>query len=140
MEKVILTRQALDTENLAAGLQRDDAGAIVNFAGTVRADLQGERQLVALEYEAYEEMALKQMQAIRHRAIDAMGALDAVIAHRLGRLNLGETSIYVAVLAAHRAEGFEACRWIVDQIKTDVPIWKKDIWSDGTEAWVNPAK
>ena len=140
MDKVILTKSLLNPDRLATGLQRDDAGAVVNFSGTVRAETQGERQLVALDYEAYEEMALEQMKSIRQRAIENMKALDVVIAHRLGRLKLGEVSIFVAVFAAHRAEGFEACRWIVDQVKTDVPIWKKDVWSDGTEAWVNPAK
>lgn len=140
MDKVILTRQTLNPDRLATGLQRDDAGAVVNFSGTVRADSQGDRRLIALEYEAYEEMAMEQMKLIRQRAIENLKALDVVIAHRLGRLTLGEVSIFVAVFAAHRAEGFEACRWIVDQIKTDAPIWKKDVWSDGTTAWVDPAK
>ena len=140
MEQVILTREALDSERLCASLRRHDAGAVVNFTGTVRADAQCNRQLIALDYEAYEEMALQQMTAIRQRAIDTMNVLDAVIAHRLGRLKLGETSIFVTVLTAHRAEGFDACRWIVDQVKADVPIWKKDVWSDGTEAWVDPTK
>lgn len=140
MERVFLTRERLDVVALTAELRRDDAGAVLTFVGTVRAEAQSGQQLVALDYEAYEEMALSQMQAIRQRAIDKLGVLDAVIAHRLGRMKPCEASIVVAVLSAHRAEAFEACRWIVDQIKADVPIWKKDVWSDGSTGWVDPAK
>jgi molybdopterin synthase catalytic subunit len=83
-------------------------------------------------------MAMTQMNEIRRRAIETHGLLDAAIVHRLGRLGPGAASIAVVVVAAHRAEAFEAIRRIVDAVKTDVPIWKKDCWTDGTETWTDP--
>jgi molybdopterin synthase catalytic subunit len=83
-------------------------------------------------------MAVEQMEAVRHRAVEKHDILDAAIVHRLGRLELGVTSIVIAVVAAHRGPAFEACRWILDQVKTNVPIWKKDIWTDGSQTWVDP--
>jgi molybdopterin synthase catalytic subunit len=110
----------------------------VTFAGTVRAEVSGDRHLAALEYEAYEVMAAEQLESVRQRALKSFAILDAVIVHRLGRLELGETSIFVVVASGHRADAFEACRWIVDAVKTDVPIWKKNIWTDGKTEWVDP--
>ncbi|MBI5764981.1 MAG: molybdenum cofactor biosynthesis protein MoaE [Planctomycetes bacterium] len=138
MDKVILTREPLDA-SLAGMLKRYDAGALATFAGTVRAEDDCNRQLIALDYEAYEEMALSMMRCVRDRAIEKLGVLDVFIAHRLGRVKLGEASIVVGVVSAHRVASFDACRWIVDQVKIDVPIWKKDVWSDGSAEWVNPA-
>jgi molybdopterin synthase catalytic subunit len=138
VEKIILTRDPLDADLFKESLKRYDAGALVVFAGSVRAEDACSRQLLALDYAAYQEMAIEQMTALRQKAIDRFGVLDVCIAHRLGRLKLSEVSIVVAVAAAHRLAAFDACRWIVDQVKTDVPIWKKDIWSDGREEWVDP--
>jgi molybdopterin synthase catalytic subunit len=138
MDKIILTRDPLDAD-IASTLKRYDAGAVATFAGTVRAEDACNRQLLALDYEAYEEMAVTRLIDIRKRAIEKFTLLDAIIAHRLGRVKLGEASIFVAVVSAHRVEAFDACRWIVDQVKTDVPIWKKDVWSDGSTTWVDPA-
>lgn len=138
MDKVILTREPVDA-SLAGVLKRFDAGALATFAGTVRAEDDCGRQLIALDYEAYDEMAVSMMSGIRARAIEKFGVLDVFIAHRLGRVKLGETSIVVGVVSAHRVAAFDACRWVVDQVKIDVPIWKKDVWSDGSAEWVNPA-
>lgn len=138
MERVSLIREAIDAEALQRAVAGHSAGAIALFLGTVRADSADGKTLVALDYEAYDAMALSQMTAVRVRAIAEKGILDAAIVHRLGRIPLGEASIAVAVASAHRAEAFNACRWIVDQVKLDVPIWKKDIWSDGTTEWVDP--
>ncbi len=138
MDRVILTREPLD-DSLAGILKRYDAGALATFAGTVRAEDDCSRQLIALDYEAYEEMALSMMKGVRDRAIEKFSVLDVFIAHRLGCVKLGETSIVVGVVSAHRVAAFDACRWIVDQVKVDVPIWKKDVWSDGSAEWVNPA-
>ncbi|MEK6643435.1 MAG: molybdenum cofactor biosynthesis protein MoaE [Planctomycetota bacterium] len=138
MDKIILTRDPLDA-NIASTLHRYDAGAVATFAGTVRAEDACNRQLLALDYEAYEEMAIAMLTNICKRAIEQFAVLDAIIAHRLGRVKLGEASIVVAVVSAHRVEAFDACRWIVDQVKTDVPIWKKDVWSDGSTSWVDPS-
>jgi MoaE-MoaD fusion protein len=133
----MLTRDFIDPALVIARLQRNDAGAMATFAGTVRAETDGNRRLVALEYSAYESMAVEQLESVRQRALKSFAILDVVIVHRLGRLELGETSILVAVSAAHRADAFDACRWIVDGVKTDVPIWKKNIWTDGKTEWVD---
>jgi molybdopterin synthase catalytic subunit len=135
---VALTRDPIDIAALERNLQSHAAGAIVTFAGTVRADRAEGKSLLALDYEAYEEMAVEQMAAIREKSLAQFGILSASVVHRLGRLQLGEASIAVVVASAHRAEAFDACRWIVDRVKADVPIWKKDVWSDGSESWVEP--
>lgn len=136
--RVGLTRDALDAARIAADLSRPDAGAVVTFSGVVRAELDGCKPLAALEYEAYEEMALRQMEKLRTAAMERHEILDAAVWHRLGRLAVGEASIVVAVASAHRTAAYDACRWIVDQVKTDVPIWKKNVWSDGSADWVDP--
>ncbi|MFQ5412080.1 MAG: molybdenum cofactor biosynthesis protein MoaE [Phycisphaerae bacterium] len=139
LPRVALTREAIDTDALADEMRRDEAGAIATFVGVVRADTSEDgKTLSALEYHAYEEMAVEQMQAIRRRAGERFEILDAAIVHRLGRLDRGEASIAVIVVSAHREPAFDACRWIVDAIKTDVPIWKKDVWADGSNGWVDP--
>ena len=138
MDKIILTREPIDEAAVAQWLRRFDAGALATFEGTVRAESACDKTLAALEYESYEGMAVRQMEALRNEAISKHAILDAAIVHRLGRIRLGETSILVVVASAHRAEAFAACQWIVDRVKADVPIWKKDVWADGTTSWVRP--
>ena len=138
MSRVRLTHDPIDAQALAADMHNQDAGAVSTFIGTVRADESDGRTISALDYEAYEEMAQEQMEVIRKRAGEQFEILDAAIVHRLGKLNVGEASIAVVVVSAHRVAAFDACRWIVDAVKTDVPIWKKDVWADGTSSWVNP--
>ncbi|MFQ5430618.1 MAG: molybdenum cofactor biosynthesis protein MoaE [Phycisphaerae bacterium] len=137
--RVSLTQEEIDPRALAAEMLQDQAGAIASFVGVVRAEVsETGKDLAALEYHAYEEMAMEQMRAIRRRAGEKFEILDAAIVHRLGRLPRGETSIGVVVVAAHREAAFDACRWIVDRMKEDVPIWKKDCWADGSASWVEP--
>lgn len=138
MPRAALVKDPIDMATLSAEVQRPDAGAIVTFAGTVRAELSGCKPLLALEYHAYEQMALEQMVAVRDRALKSQAALDAIVVHRLGHLKIGEISIAVAVSAAHRPAAFDACRLIVDLVKADVPIWKKNIWADGQGDWAEP--
>src|SRR5262245_34615257 len=135
---VALMREPIDVPALVASLEQHAAGAVATFVGTVRLETDADKALTALDYEAYEEMALAQMKDIRSKALSQFSILDAAIVHRLGRLGLGEASIAVVVVSAHRTDAFEACRWIVDHVKVDVPIWKKDVWSDGSETWVDP--
>jgi molybdopterin synthase catalytic subunit len=139
LPRVRITREPIDTAALTADLRRNDAGAVVVFEGTVRAEAESGRILNGLEYHAYEEMAREQLEEIRRRAVEKFGLLDAAIVHRLGRLRLGETSIAVVVVSGHRPEAFDACRWVVDAVKTDVPIWKQNLWADGSQQWVDPA-
>ena len=138
MDLVALTRMTIDAEALTRAVSSHAAGAIASFLGTVRAESQDSKTLVALDYEAYEEMALVHMTDIRAKAVSEMGILEAAIVHRLGRIPLGEASVAIIVASAHRAQAFATCRWIIERIKADVPIWKKDVWSDGTTQWVDP--
>ncbi len=138
MDLVALTRMTIDTEALTRAVSSHAAGAIASFLGTVRAETHESKTLVALDYEAYEEMALVHMTDIRAKAVSEMGILEAAIVHRLGRIPLGEASVAIIVASPHRAQAFDTCRWIIERIKADVPIWKKDVWSDGTTQWVDP--
>ena len=130
----------IDIGAVIAELQANDAGAVVTFSGTVRAETQDGKPLIALDYQAYEEMAVEQLDAVRVRAMKQFDILDAAIVHRLGRLDVGAASIAIVVASAHREPGFDACRWIIDAVKADVPIWKKDIWADGSQTWVDPTR
>ena len=100
------------------------------FDGIVRNNTRGRRTLY-LDYEAYEDMALKQMEVLIEQARADFDIRDAVIVHRLGRLEIGETSVLVVVVSAHRAAAFDACRWLIDTLKRTVPIWKKEHFEDG---------
>lgn len=136
--RVILTREPIDVAAICRELKRDDAGAMTTFVGTVRQESVEGRALTGLFYAAYEEMAMEQMQIIHRKAGEKFEIFDAAVVHRLGQLKIGETSIVVAVVSAHRAAAFQACQWIVDTVKANVPIWKKDLGADGTESWVDP--
>jgi len=96
----------------------------------VRNQTRGRRTLY-LDYEAYEEMALKEMESLAAQALERFQIRDAVLVHRLGRLEIGETSVLIAVASAHRAAAFDACRWLIDTLKRTVPIWKKEHFEDG---------
>jgi molybdopterin synthase catalytic subunit len=102
----------------------------VVFEGVVRNHSRG-RKTLFLEYEAYEEMARKQMEALAEQALGQFQIRDVAIIHRLGRLEIGETSVLIVVASAHRAAAFDACRWLIDTLKRTVPIWKKEHFDDG---------
>jgi molybdopterin synthase catalytic subunit len=129
-----IVSEALDPAPLLDAVRRDDAGAIALFFGVVRNENLG-RSVQYLEYDAYAEMAVKKLEevATEVRARYPIAAIGAL--HRIGRLEVGETSLLVAVSSAHRAEAFAACQYAVDRIKQIVPIWKKEVWSDGS-AWI----
>ncbi|MEE8169097.1 MAG: molybdenum cofactor biosynthesis protein MoaE [Phycisphaerae bacterium] len=140
-DRVRLIREPIDVPALMASLQRPEAGALTSFLGTVRAERSASgRALAALDYQAYEDMALEQMRGLRERALKQFDVLDVAVAHRLGRIPLGEASVAVVVSAAHRAAAFDAGRWIIDTLKVDVPIWKRDVWDDGSTNWSNAAE
>jgi molybdopterin converting factor subunit 1 len=133
---VRLQREAVDADALLAQLKDGEDGAVVVFDGIVRNNTRGRRTL-HLDYEAYEAMALEQMSGLARDAKLRFGVRGVALVHRLGRLQVGETSVWMAVASAHRAQAFEACRWIIDTLKKTVPIWKKEyfedgaVWSDG---------
>jgi molybdopterin synthase catalytic subunit len=125
-----IVRQRIHTEEISARLKAPEDGAIVVFEGIVRNESKGQRTLY-LEYEAYEAMALKQMGIIA-AAMRSQFSIDSVaLIHRLGRLEIGETSVLIAVSSAHRRAAFEACCYGIDTLKQTVPIWKKEYFEDG---------
>ena len=125
-----IVRASIDTQRILAGLRRDEDGAALVFEGVVRNQTRGRRTLY-LDYEAYDEMALQQMEALATQALQQFQIRDVALVHRLGRLEIGETSVLIAVASAHRAAAFEACRWLIDTLKRTVPIWKKEYFEDG---------
>lgn len=125
-----ITRDVIDTDAVVQQLKQPEDGATVVFEGIVRNHTRGRRTLF-LEYEAYETMALKQLDALVNRAGSQFQFRDVALVHRLGRLEIGETSVLIVVASAHRAAAFEACRWLIDTLKKTVPIWKKEHFADG---------
>jgi len=125
-----LTRQPIESEALVAQAKRGQDGAVVVFDGIVRDNSRGRRTL-HLDYEAYEEMAAGQMRRIAAEARERFGVRGVTIVHRLGRLEVGQTSVLIVVASAHRAQAFDACRWLIDTLKKTVPIWKKETFVDG---------
>ncbi len=116
------------------------AGGICSFAGTTRAETNAAGQpLVALDYEAYAEMATKQLHDLAARARAKWPVVKLVLLHRLGRVPIAEASVLIVVSTPHRAASFEACRFLIDELKKDVAIWKKEVWAAGEGTWVHPS-
>jgi MoaE-MoaD fusion protein len=125
-----LVGEKIESTAVLDGIWRPEDGAVTVFEGVVRDHTRGRRTLY-LDYEAYEEMALKQMEELAERALSQFKIRNVAIVHRLGRLEVGETSVLIVVAAAHRAAAFDACRWLIDTLKRTVPIWKKEYFEDG---------
>jgi molybdopterin synthase catalytic subunit len=126
----LLTREPIDADAIVTAAKQGEDGAVVVFDGIVRNNSRG-RQTLHLDYEAYEEMAEKQMRQLGSDARKRFAVRRVTMVHRLGRLQVGETSVLIVVAAAHRGPAFEACRWIIDTLKKTVPIWKKETFVDG---------
>jgi len=129
-----LSETPLSLERVASEVASDDAGAIATFVGTTRRQSRG-RDVVRLEYEAYEGMAEAEMERIANVLRDRHDVLDVAIHHRVGPVGIGETSVVIAVSAAHRAAALEACREAIDTLKRTVPLWKKELYVGGEE-WI----
>jgi molybdopterin synthase catalytic subunit len=125
-----LTRMPIDAAKLLADAKQGEDGAVVVFDGIVRNHSRG-RQTLYLDYEAYEEMAARQLDELARQARSQFGVRHVSIVHRLGHLEVGESSVLIVVASAHRAPAFEASRWIIDTLKKTVPIWKKETFVDG---------
>jgi molybdopterin synthase catalytic subunit len=144
---VAIMREVIDTADWLAKIKQGEDGAAVVFEGVVRNQTRG-RKTLFLDYEAYEEMALRQMEGLASEARKQFSIRDVTLVHRLGRLQIGETSVLIVVASAHRAAAFEACRWLIDTLKRKVPIWKKEyfedgaVWADGEPfpAEISPAR
>src|SRR5208282_1020779 len=125
-----LQREPIDTAALLARIKAGEDGAACVFDGIVRNHTRNRRTLY-LEYDSYPAMALAEMERLAARALAEFPVRDVRISHRIGRLEIGESSVVIVVASAHRAAAFDACRWIIDALKKTVPIWKKEFFSDG---------
>lgn len=128
--RAVIVREIIDTQAIVYALQHGEDGAVLVFEGIVRNQTRG-RKTLYLDYEAYEEMALQQLESLAEQAVGQFKVRDVAIVHRLGRLEIGETSVLIAVASGHRAAAFDACRWLIDTLKQTVPIWKKEHFEDG---------
>jgi molybdopterin synthase catalytic subunit len=129
----------LDTAGLNAAMANPRAGAFVSFEGWVRNRNDG-RDVLHLQYECYETLALKEGRQILSEAHARFEVLDIRCVHRIGRLEIGELAVWVGVTAEHRGEAFEACQYVIDELKLRVPIWKKETYADGASEWANCAR
>jgi len=134
-----LTHDPIDYHALTESVRRPHCGGVVLFLGTVR-DVTGNQHTVALDYEAYPEMASKKLALIEEETRAQWPVGDMVLVHRLGRLEVSDVSVAVAISCPHRAEAFNACRYAIDRLKQIVPIWKKENWVDGRTEWVHPSE
>lgn len=127
---VALCIEPIEPQKWIEAAKHGEDGAVVAFDGIVRNNTRG-RECVYLDYEAYEEMARKQMRELASEALQRFGVRHVTIVHRLGRLHVGETSVLIVVASAHRGPAFEACKWLIDTLKKTVPIWKRETFADG---------
>jgi molybdopterin synthase catalytic subunit len=130
VSRAAIVRERINTAAVLEKIKLGDDGAALVFEGTVRNNTRG-RKTIYLDYEAYEAMALQQMEELAVQALDQFKIRDVAIVHRLGRLEIGETSVLIVVASAHRGAAYEASRWLIDTLKRKVPIWKKEYFVDG---------
>jgi molybdopterin synthase catalytic subunit len=137
-----LTRQPIQTDELLSRVQNEDCGAVVLFIGTTRRKTKtgdgNVRTTATLYYDAYEPMAKKALATLFEECKQQWPIHAAGVIHRLGEVPVSQASIALAVSSPHRADGYAASVWLMDQIKTVVPIWKREIYQDGSEEWVHP--
>jgi len=142
--RVDLTRQPIDVRALQRWI--DDhadgqCGAVCTFVGKTRSEMHPTHgPLLNLEYKAYESMACKQMDALIAQAMDRWSIHAAALVHRLGAVPIGEASVLIAVAGGHRDEAFQSCRWLIDALKSQLPIWKREVWQSGVSTWSQPER
>lgn len=129
-----IVQSRIDREEIVQSVFTPESGAVATFDGRVRNHAR-EKPVTHLHYEAFEEMALKELEKIRAEAMQRWPLNGMAIVHRVGRMEIGESSVFIAVSSAHRSDAFEACRFAIDTLKTTVPIWKKEHYEDG-EVWI----
>lgn len=130
-----LTRNSISTESLLAQVQSSERGGTCVFLGTVRSD----DDVTGIDYSAYDDMAIAEIRRILDEAQSRWNNARMMLQHRLGRVPLGEASIGIAAAAPHRDEAFAACRYVIEEVKKRLPIWKKELHADGTTTWVDPS-
>jgi molybdopterin synthase catalytic subunit len=132
-----LVDEPIETEPLLRQCRRPDAGAVVLFLGTTR-QITGDRRTIALDYEAYAPMAERRLAELEAEARRRWPVIECILVHRLGRVPPAEASVAVIVSTPHRRDAFAAGKWLIDSLKRDVPIWKREQWADGSCEWVHP--
>ncbi|MBC8234971.1 molybdenum cofactor biosynthesis protein MoaE [bacterium] len=132
-----IVESEISIQDVIDAVDTPEAGAIVTFAGVVRNNTEG-RMVRYLEFEAYPPMAEKKMKEIADEIYSKWGLEKVVMLHRVGHLEIGELIVAIAVASPHRNKAFEACQYAIDRLKEVVPIWKREVWEDGTEEWVKP--
>lgn len=128
----------IDEAAVLQSVKSNEAGACVLFSGTTR-QFTDDKETSSLSYDGYREMAVKQLEKLAADASANWSLIKSAIVHRLGEVPIGETSVVVAVSSRHRVDAFAAATWIMDTLKKDIPIWKKEHWTDGTQEWIHPA-
>lgn len=136
-----MTRSAIVTRSIDVASLLDEVaspanGATVLFTGSVR-DMNDARAVTGIDYDAYEAMAVEELGRIVRETCERFGTADVVVEHRIGSLALGEVSVAIAVGHAHRARAFDAARHVIEEIKLRLPIWKQELYADGTRGWVD---
>ena len=134
---ISIIQQPIDSSAVLASVSDPDCGANVLFVGTTRR-MTGERETTRLEYECYESMAVSKMESLAAEASKQWPIVRVSIVHRIGVVEIEAASIAVAVSSAHRAVAFEAAAWLLERLKQEVPVWKREIWADGQEEWIHP--
>ncbi|MFN2398708.1 MAG: molybdenum cofactor biosynthesis protein MoaE [Gemmatimonadaceae bacterium] len=135
--RVAIVERPIDGGGLLSEVSRETNGAAILFIGTVR-DANDGRRVSGIEYSAYEQMAEDELKAIAGEASSRFGTESIVVEHRVGHLEIGETSVGIAVAHPHRAAAYDASRFIIEQIKLRVPIWKREEYVDGSRHWIDP--
>jgi molybdopterin synthase catalytic subunit len=133
-----LVRSPIDPIALVRGVSSPGNGAVILFLGAVRQVNEG-RDVTGIDYAAYEGMALRELQAIVDEGATRFGTRDVVVEHRLGELQVEDISVGIAVAHAHRDSAYAASRWVIEELKRRVPIWKREHYTDGTREWVDPS-
>lgn len=137
-DRIEITTKPLDAGELSGLMNDADCGATVTLDGYVRKWTAG-RETLHLVYEAYEPMAIREMRILAAAARERFAISRIAVVHRLGKLDIGETSVIIAVSAPHRGPAFDACQWLITELKRTVPIWKKEVYADGSD-WVDPQR
>lgn len=132
-----LTHDEIDHAQLTELVRRPGCGAVVTFLGTVR-DITGDEVTESLDYEAFVPMAEAKMRELESDARARWPVGEVALVHRLGLMKVGEISVAIAVSCPHRAQAFDACRYLIDRLKETVPIWKRDITPEGASQWMHP--
>jgi molybdopterin synthase catalytic subunit len=135
--RTAIVDRAIDVTSVMSEVAADYNGATIAFIGTVR-DVNDGRAVTGMEYTAYRGMAERELEAIAREAVEAFATHDVVVEHRLGVLELGEASVLIVVAHPHRGAAYEASRYVIEQLKKRVPIWKLEHYADGTREWVDP--